>query len=91
MREIHRAPVITDVPAPAAGTLVKIDALEVGRLCVELGAGRAKAGEAVDFAVGVECLRKEGDRVTEGEPVLRVHSRSAVDPAALTARILEVK
>ena len=91
MREIHRAPVITDVPAPAAGTLAKIDALEVGRLCVELGAGRAKAGEAVDFAVGVECLRKEGDRVTEGEPVLRVHSRSAVDPAALTARILEVK
>ena len=91
MREIHRAPVITDVPAPAAGTMVKIDALEVGRLCVELGAGRAKAGDAVDFAVGVECLRKEGDRVTEGEPVLRVHSRSAVDPAALGARILEIR
>lgn len=90
MREIHRAPVITDVPAPASGILRRIDALEVGRLCVELGAGRAKAGDAVDFAVGVECLRKEGDNVAKGEPVLRVHSRGAVDPAALAARILAI-
>ena len=90
MREIHCAPVVTDLRAPAAGVLRKIDALEVGRLCVELGAGRAKAGDAVDFSVGVECLRKEGDRVSEGEPILRVHSRQAVDPAAVAARILTV-
>ena len=91
MREIHRAPVITDVPAPAAGTLRKIDALEVGRLCVELGAGRARAGDAVDFAVGVECLRKEGDTVAGGEPVLRVHSRDELDAGALAARMLETE
>ncbi|MEX1044725.1 MAG: thymidine phosphorylase [Chthoniobacterales bacterium] len=91
MREIHRAPVMTDVAAPADGTLAKLDALEIGRFCVELGAGRARAGDPVDFAVGVECLRKEGDKVVKGEPVLRVHSRSVVDPLALAARILEIK
>jgi pyrimidine-nucleoside phosphorylase len=90
MRTIHRAPLVTDIPAPAEGRLEKLDALEIGRLCVELGAGRAKAGDAVDFAVGVECLRKEGDKVSRGEPVLRVHSRAAVDPAALAGRILAV-
>ncbi len=87
MREVHRAPVITDVPASADGTVVKLDALQVGRLCVELGAGRSKVGSAVDFAVGVECLRKEGDRVGAGEPVLRVHSRAPVDAVALASRI----
>ena len=91
MREIHRAPVITDLPAPMDGILGKLDALEIGRLCVELGAGRAKAGDAVDFAVGVECLRKQGDTVAEGEPVLRIHSRAAVEPAALAARMMEIK
>jgi pyrimidine-nucleoside phosphorylase len=90
MREIHRAPVVTDVPAPADGKLAKLDALEIGRFCVELGAGRARAGDPVDFAVGVECLRKEGGQVVKGEPILRVHSRAAVDPAALAARILAV-
>jgi pyrimidine-nucleoside phosphorylase len=91
MRAIHRAPVVAEVEAPSAGILRKLDALEIGRLCVELGAGRAKAGDNVDFAVGVECLRKEGDKVAPGESILRVHSRAAVDPALLAARILEVK
>jgi len=90
MRTIHRAPLVTDIPAPTEGRLEKLDALEIGRLCVELGAGRAKAGDAVDFSVGVECLRKEGDKVSRGEPVLRVHSRAAVDPAVLAGRILAV-
>ncbi len=90
MRVVHRAPVTTEIIAPADGTLRQLDALEIGRLCVELGAGRVKAGEAVDFAVGVECLRKEGDKVARGEPVLRVHSRAAVDPAVLAGRILAV-
>ena len=90
IRTVHRAPLVTDVPAPAEGRLEKLDALEIGRLCVELGAGRAKADDAVDFAVGVECLRKEGDKVSRGEPVLRIHSRAAVEPAALAGRILAV-
>ncbi len=90
MREIHRAPLITEIPAPADGVLRKVDALEVGRLCVELGAGRAKSGDPVDSAVGVECLRKQGDSVARGEPVLRVHSRNPVAPAALAFRLLEI-
>ena len=90
MREIHRAPVVTDLCAPAGGVLHKIDALEVGRLCVELGAGRAKAGDAVDFSVGVECLRKEGEVVAAGDPVLRVHSRGPVDAFGLASRILSI-
>ena len=90
MREVHRAPVVTDLRAPAAGILSKIDALEVGRLCVELGAGRAKAGDAVDFSVGVECLRKEGEVVAAGAPVLRVHSRGPVDAFGLASRVLSI-
>jgi pyrimidine-nucleoside phosphorylase len=90
MPRVHRAPITTDVLASADGTVVKLDAMQVGRLCVELGAGRSKAGDAIDFAVGVECLRKEGDRVSKGEPILRVHSRKAVDPAAVAMRTLTV-
>jgi pyrimidine-nucleoside phosphorylase len=90
MREIHRAPMVTDILSPAAGTLAKLDALEIGKLCVELGAGRAKAGDAVDFSVGVECLRKEGDRLAAGEPILRIHSRGPVEAGRLAARLLAV-
>jgi len=90
MRELHKAPLITEVCASSAGVLTRLDALEVGRLCVELGAGRAKASDAVDFAVGVECVKKEGEHVEEGETVLLVHSRKAVESAVLGRRLLTV-
>jgi pyrimidine-nucleoside phosphorylase len=91
MREVHRAPVIIEIPSPAAGTVAQLDAQEIGKFCVELGAGRAKAGDAVDFAVGVECLRKTGEKVAAGEPILRVHSRAAVLPDTLAARLFAVR
>jgi thymidine phosphorylase len=90
MREVHRAPVITDLTAVSRGTLTRLDALEIGRLCVELGAGRAKAGDSVDFSVGVECLKKEGDAVERGEPVVRVHSRQPIDSAVAAKRIMVI-
>ena len=90
IRELHSAPVITDLPAISRGTLTRLDALEIGRLCVELGAGRAKAGDAVDFSVGVECLKKEGDAVEHGETVVRVHSRQRIDSAIAAKRIMVI-
>ena len=90
MGEIHRAPVVTEVVAPRDGTLTRLDALEIGRLCGELGAGRGKADDRIDFAVGVECLRKQGAEVSVGDPVLRVHSRTPVDGVRIASRTITV-
>lgn len=90
IRDLHRAPIVTEMVAPITGRLTKLDALEIGRLVVELGGGRAKADDVVDFAVGVECLHKQGDAVEAGEPILRVHSRQPVQLAALTYRLFAI-
>ncbi|MEI7864990.1 MAG: thymidine phosphorylase [Chthoniobacterales bacterium] len=90
MREVHRAPVVTDLVSPRDGRVEKMDALAIGRLCVELGGGRAKAGDAVDFSVGVECFRKTGDLVAKGENVLRVHSRAPIDKSSVSASIFDI-
>jgi len=90
IREIHRAPFVTDLLAPRDGTIGKLDALAVGRLCVELGGGRSRAGDSVDFSVGVECLKKTGDPVTKGECILRVHSRVPIDPDSVSAAVFDI-
>ncbi len=74
--EIHRATHIHDLPAPASGRIARMDAGTIGRACVALGAGRAKASDPIDFAVGVSAIRKVGEPVGRGEPLLRVHARS---------------
>lgn len=76
LTELHAAPIIVELPAPATGVLQRLDAGSVGRALVALGAGRAKATDAIDPAVGVDRMLKTGMPVRAGEPLLRVHART---------------
>ena len=77
--QIHPAPVKRDILAARTGKLTKMDAGIVGRVSLELGAGRARADDTVDFAVGLSGVRKVGESVREREQLLTVHSRTPAD------------
>ncbi len=77
--EIHQAPVIRDVIASAGGVVSQVDAGLVGQAALQLGAGRAKAGDGVDFAVGFDRIVKIGEPIHAGQAVCRIHARTAVD------------
>ena len=69
------APVVHQVAAPASGYVHELGAREVAVTAMELGAGREVAGEPIDHAVGVVCLRKRGEPVAAGEPLAEIHAR----------------
>jgi thymidine phosphorylase len=62
------------VPAPASGYLRRLDARAVGVAVWRLGAGRSRKEDPVSPTAGAVCLRKPGDRVEAGEPVLVLHA-----------------
>jgi thymidine phosphorylase len=62
------------VPAPSTGVLTRLDAMAVGLAAWRLGAGRAKLGDAVQAGAGVEWHARPGDQVTEGQPLLTLHT-----------------
>ena len=76
---IHRAPIIREVHAPLGGVVCRVDAGLIGQATVQLGAGRARASDGVDFAVGFDRLVKCGETVHHGQPLCRIHARTAVD------------
>lgn len=76
MLSIHKAPYQEPFRAARSGTITRLDAGTIGAASVRLGAGRKKASDKVDYAVGFSGIRKCGDRVESGEPVLVVHARS---------------
>jgi thymidine phosphorylase len=41
---------------------------------MHLGAGRAKQGDHIDPAAGIQLLRRIGDEVHEGEPVAMLYT-----------------
>jgi thymidine phosphorylase len=76
MLDVHRAPIIRPILAACGGMVKKMDAGLIGRASVLLGAGRQKAGDAIDFAVGLSGIKKVGERVEQDEPLMFVHARN---------------
>ena len=62
------------VNVPSTGVLTRLDALGIGTAAWRLGAGRAKQGADVQAGAGVEWHARPGDEVTEGEPLLTLHT-----------------
>ncbi len=61
------------VVASRSGVVQAIDAVRIGLASVALGAGRERAGDAVDPAAGVVLLKRPGDPVAGADPVLELH------------------
>jgi len=62
------------VPAPRSGVLTRLDAMAIGLAAWRLGAGRARKEDPVQAAAGVEMHAKPGQRLTEGQPLLTLHT-----------------
>jgi thymidine phosphorylase len=72
------APERKTIAAQSAGIVRRIDARAVGIAAWRLGAGRSRKEDPVSPTAGVVLLKKAGDTVAEGEPLLELH---ADDPA----------
>ncbi|MCS5721966.1 thymidine phosphorylase [Herbiconiux sp. CPCC 203407] len=68
----------TTVYAPRAGVLLRQEALPFGIAAWRLGAGRARAQDAVQHAAGIDLHAKPGDTVTEGQALFTL---SADEPS----------
>lgn len=79
---------IETVLSSRSGYLSEINAREIGMTAVDLGAGRAKKGDAIDHAVGLLIHHKVGDKVQRGEPLFTVHASDATKLEAAKARVL---
>jgi len=58
----------------SSGYVASVDALGVGRLAVDLGAGRTKKDQAVDPGAGIILHKKRGDRVEKGELLATIYT-----------------
>ncbi|WP_432476897.1 thymidine phosphorylase [Nocardioides sp. GXQ0305] len=72
--DLPRARHTHDVAAPSSGVLTRLDAMAVGLAAWRLGAGRARKEDPVQAGAGVVWHARPGDRVTEGRPLLTLHT-----------------
>ncbi len=71
------------VKAQADGTVSRVDALAVGKLCHRLGAGRTRKEDEVNPWVGVVLWVKRGDAVRRGDALAEAYAPAEWDEAQL--------
>jgi pyrimidine-nucleoside phosphorylase len=77
-----------DVLAPGSGFVTGIETEAVGLAAVALGAGRQRVDSRIDPAVGFTLLRKVGEPVHKGEPLVRIHYNDPAPVEDVRARLL---
>jgi len=84
---LPQARVIMDVPALGSGYVRDIDAAQLGNTAQDMGAGRKKKTDAIDYSVGFVLHRRIGDAVAEGDTIATVHARNEEDARVVASRI----
>lgn len=70
------APLTRTVTAETSGWISEINAENVGEAGVELGGGRHKKSDKLDYRVGIITHHKVGDRVEKGDPLFTIHAHN---------------
>lgn len=74
INKFEKAKYIVPVIAKKCGYIEKLNAEEVGKIAMNLGAGRIRKEDNIEYSVGIELLKKVGDSVAQGENLAYIHA-----------------
>lgn len=86
-RDVLPAAPVVERWRPGVATVTGFACRRLGELAARLGAGRQRAGDTVDPAVGLEVHVRTGDRLDDGDAAVTVHARREEDAAAVCAEL----
>lgn len=69
------------------GYVCSINALNIGLLAMEIGAGRKKMSDEIDYSAGILLQKKVGEYVMKGEPIAEIYYSKQFDQDYLSHKI----
>ncbi len=79
------------VLAPIAGYVSTINTEALGIAVIEMGGGRRKLGDQLDFGVGFEMLVRIGDQIEKGQPLVKLFVRNKDAERAAAMMLAAIK
>ncbi len=69
------------------GYIHSVDALKIGLLAMEIGAGRKKISDQIDYSAGIILHKKIGDPVFKGDLIVEIFSENEFSSNYLEEKI----
>ena len=74
--ELMKARMKIPVEALESGYVYEIETKNIGKAVVNIGGGRLKKEDSIDHSVGIEVLKKIGDKVEKGDILMYIHANN---------------
>jgi len=84
---LPQAPIVKPIIALQSGYVSAMDVRGIGLSLVSLKAGRSKADDPIDYAVGLSKMVQIGDYVEQGQALAVAHVRNADQLALVNQQI----
>lgn len=82
---------IYEVKASKDGYITNINALELGKLSMKLGAGRESLEDKIDYGAGIVLNKKLGDKISKGDVLMYLYTNKEFDAQKLDDIYFEIK
>ena len=79
LNKLEKAPIILPVISDKNGWIKELNAEKVGKISIDLGAGRRNKEDEIDRRVGIILCKKIGDQVQEGEILAYIHANNSAN------------
>lgn len=79
-----------EMKSPKEGYLNNIDALELGKLSMHLGAGRESLDDVIDYGAGVVINKNIGDYIKRGDVLVTLYTNKNLKASIMNTPIFEI-
>jgi pyrimidine-nucleoside phosphorylase len=76
-----------EIKAEKSGFINQIDTLAIGESVSNIGGGRIKVEDLIDYAVGFQCEKSLGDEVKSGETLGVIYCRSEAQAESISGKM----
>ncbi len=90
VEKIELSRYLVPVASNKSGTLKDISAEVIGKLSLELGGGRKKKGDSIDYGVGVVINKHIGDTIREGDILCYLYQNDESDFADIALQAFSI-
>ena len=88
--KLKRAKTYYDIKSPKSGYLSNIDAYELGKLSMQLGAGREKIDDKLDYTAGIIVHKKIGDKIEKGDKLMTLYTKKNLKASVMNIPIFKI-
>lgn len=90
IEKLELAPYMKPIYSDREGKLKDINARKIGQISLELGGGRKKKGESIDYGVGVVINKHIGDTISVGEILCYLYQNDELDRTEEALKAFEI-